>query len=71
MIRWAQALSRAAQWNDRTVVDGATDGVADGTVGGGRLLALVQSGYVQTYLTIAMGLIAALAYVLGRAGGSP
>ncbi len=71
VIRWAQALSRAAQWNDRTVVDGATDGVADGTVGGGRLLALVQSGYVQTYLTIAMGLIAALAYVLGRAGGSP
>jgi NADH-quinone oxidoreductase subunit L len=71
VIRWTQALSRAAQWNDRTVVDGATDGVASGTVGGGRLLALVQSGYVQIYLTIAVGLIAVLAYVLGRAGGTP
>ena len=71
VIRWAQALSRAAQWNDRTVVDGVTDGVASGTVGGGRLLALLQSGYVQTYVMIAVGLVAALAYVLGRAGGSP
>jgi NADH-quinone oxidoreductase subunit L len=71
VIRGAQALSRAAQWNDRTVVDGATDGIAGGTVGGGRLLALVQSGYVQIYLTVAVGLIAALAYVFGRAGVTP
>jgi NADH-quinone oxidoreductase subunit L len=71
VIRWAQALSRAAQWNDRTVVDGATDGLAGGTVGGGRLLALVQSGYVQIYLTVAVGLIAVLAYVFGRSGGAP
>jgi len=71
VIRWAVALARAAHWNDRTIVDGATDGLADGTIGGGRLLALVQSGYVQVYLTVALGLIAALAYVLGRAGGVP
>ncbi len=71
VIRWAQALARAAQWNDRNVVDGATDGVASGTIGGGRILALVQSGYVQIYLTVAVALIAALAYVLGRSGAVP
>jgi len=66
VVRWAAALARAAQWNDRTVVDGATDGMANGTVGGGRLLALVQSGNVQAYLTVAVLLLAALAYALGR-----
>ena len=71
VVRWAVALSRAAQWSDRTVVDGATDGLAGGTVRSGRLLALVQSGYVQVYLTIAVALVAALAYVLGRAGATP
>jgi NADH-quinone oxidoreductase subunit L len=69
VIRWATALSRAAQWNDRNVVDGATDGVASGTVGGGRILALVQSGYVQAYLAVAVTLIAALAVVLASVGG--
>ncbi|HXY69631.1 MAG TPA: NADH-quinone oxidoreductase subunit L [Gemmatimonadales bacterium] len=69
VIRWATALSRAAHWNDRTLVDGATDGVANGTIGGGRLLALVQSGYVQVYLAVAVGLVAALAWALGAAGG--
>ncbi len=71
VIRWAVALSRAAHWSDRTVVDGATDGLASGTVGSGRLLALVQSGYVQAYLTVAAVLIAALAYLLGRPGATP
>jgi hypothetical protein len=50
-------------------VDGATDGVASGTVGGGRILALVQSGYVQAYLAVAVTLIAALAVVLASVGG--
>jgi len=68
VVRWATALSRAAQWNDRTVVDGATDGVANGTIGGGRLLALLQSGYVQIYVAVAVGLVAALAYALGTGG---
>ena len=70
VIRWAGALSRAAHWNDRTVVDGATDGIASATVGGGRLLALLQSGYVQVYLAIALTLVAALAYVLAGLGGA-
>jgi hypothetical protein len=49
-------------------VDGATDGVANGTIGGGRLLALLQSGYVQIYVAVAVGLVAALAYALGTGG---
>ena len=71
VIRWAAALARAAHWNDRTIVDGTTDGVGSGTVGGGRLLALVQSGNVQAYLTIAVLLLAALAYALGRMAVTP
>jgi NADH-quinone oxidoreductase subunit L len=69
VIRWATALSRAAHWNDETIVNGATDGVANGTVGGGRILALVQNGYVQAYLAVAAVLIALLAFLLARAGG--
>jgi NADH-quinone oxidoreductase subunit L len=68
VIRWATALSRAAQWHDETVVNGAGDGVASGTVGGGRILALVQNGYVQAYLAVAAVLIAAFAFVLARTG---
>jgi NADH-quinone oxidoreductase subunit L len=68
VIRWATALSRAAHWNDETIVNGATDGVANGTVGGGRILALVQNGYVQAYLAIAVVLIALFAFVVSRAG---
>ena len=68
VIRWATALSRAAHWHDETIVNGATDGVANGTVGGGRILALVQNGYVQAYLAIAAVLIAAFAFMLARMG---
>jgi hypothetical protein len=63
------ALSRAAHWNDERIVNGATDGLANGAVGGGRLLSLVQSGYVQAYLAVAVTLIAVLAAALGRPGG--
>ncbi|HVO35048.1 MAG TPA: NADH-quinone oxidoreductase subunit L [Gemmatimonadales bacterium] len=69
VIRWATALSRAAHWNDERIVNGATDGLANGTVGGGRLLALVQNGYVQAYLAVVVTLIAVLAAVLSRVGG--
>jgi len=68
VIRWATALSRAAHWNDEKVVNGATDGLASGTVGGGRLLALIQNGYVQAYLAVVVTLIAVLAAVLDRLG---
>jgi len=69
VIRWATALSRAAHWNDERVVNGATDGLANGAVGGGRLLALVQNGYVQAYLAVVVTAIAVLAAVLSRLGG--
>ena len=69
VIRWATALSRAAHWNDERIVNGATDGLANGAAQGGRLLALVQNGYVQAYLAVAVTLIAVLAAVLGRPGG--
>ena len=68
VIRWATALSRAAHWNDERIVNGATDGLANGTVGSGRLLALVQNGYVQAYLSVVVTLIAVLAAVLTRLG---
>jgi len=68
VVRLANALSRAAKWNDHTVLDGASDLVADGTVGGGRLLALLQTGYVQAYVAVAVTLIAVLtAWMTGGA----
>lgn len=69
VVRWATALSRAARWNDETLVNGAGDGVASGTVGGGRFLALVQNGYVQAYLAVTVTMIAVLALVLAVSGG--
>ena len=69
VIRAATALSRAAHWNDERIVNGATDGLANGTVGGGRLLSLVQNGYVQAYLAVVVTLIAVLAALLARLGG--
>jgi NADH-quinone oxidoreductase subunit L len=68
VIRWVTALARAAHWNDEHVVNGATDGLAETTVDGGRLLALVQSGQVQIYLAVAVTLVGVLAYVLGSGG---
>jgi NADH-quinone oxidoreductase subunit L len=61
VVRLANALSRAAKWNDHTVLDGASDAVAHGAIGSGRLLALLQSGYVQAYVATAVTLLAALA----------
>ena len=71
IVRWALALSRAAKWNDHTVLDGASDVVADGTVWGGRILAMVQNGYVQAYLAAAVSVVAALGIWLTRTGGQP
>jgi len=61
VVRLATALSRAAKWNDHTVLDGASDAVANGTVGSGRILALLQTGYVQVYVAMAVTFVAALA----------
>ena len=71
LVRWGTALSRAARWHDHTVLDGASDGVASGTVWGGRILARVQGGYVQAYVAVAISLIAALGVWLVRRGGLP
>jgi NADH-quinone oxidoreductase subunit L len=71
VVRWALALSRAAKWNDHTVLDGASDIVADGTVWGGRILSMVQNGYVQAYLAAAISVVAALGIWLVRTGGQP
>jgi NADH-quinone oxidoreductase subunit L len=69
VVRAGAALARAARWHDQTVLDGATDGFAAGTVGGGRILARLQNGYVQVYVAIAVSLLVALAVWLS--GGLP
>jgi len=71
VIRWTLALSRAAKWNDHTVLDGASDGVAQGTVWGGRILSMVQNGFVQAYVAVAISVVAALGIWLTRTGGLP
>ena len=71
VVRWAVALSRAAKWNDHTVLDGASDRVAEGTVWGGRILSLAQSGFVQAYVAVGISVVAALGIWLVRIGGRP
>jgi len=71
VVRWTVALSRAARWNDHTVLDGASDGVAQGTVWGGRILSLAQSGFVQAYVAVGISVVAALGIWLVRIGGRP
>ncbi len=71
VVRWTVALSRAAKWNDHTVFDGASDVVGQGTVWGGRILSMVQNGFVQAYIAVAVSVIAALGIWLTRTGGLP
>jgi len=71
VVRWTVALSRGARWNDHTVLDGASDGVAQGTVWGGRILSLAQSGFVQAYVAVGISVVAALGIWLVRIGGRP
>ena len=71
VVRWAVALSRAAKWNDHTVLDGASDGVAQGTIWGGRILSMAQNGFVQAYVAVAISVVAALGIWLTRTGGLP
>jgi NADH-quinone oxidoreductase subunit L len=70
VVRLAVALARLARWNEHTVLDGASDGFAAGTVGSGRLLQRVQAGFVQIYLAVLVTLVAALAiWLTWPAGG--
>jgi NADH-quinone oxidoreductase subunit L len=59
---------QAAADFDRTVVDGAVNGVAALVRGGGRGLRVLQSGYVRSYaLGLGVGVIGLLGYFLTRA----
>jgi NADH-quinone oxidoreductase subunit L len=71
IVRAAGALSRAARWNDQVVLDGAGDGLGAATVDGGRLLARLQNGYVQMYVSVALAVMAGLAAWLLGGGGMP
>ncbi len=52
---------------DRTVVDGAVNGVAALVRGGGKGLRVLQSGYVRSYaLGVSVGVVALLGYFLTR-----
>jgi NADH-quinone oxidoreductase subunit L len=70
IVRLAVALSRLARWNEHTVLDGASDGFASGTVGSGRVLARLQAGWVQMYLAVLLTLVAGLAVWLTWPGGA-
>ncbi|MGH9084128.1 MAG: NADH-quinone oxidoreductase subunit L [Acidimicrobiales bacterium] len=60
---------QAASDFDRTVIDGAVDGVAGLVRRGGRGLRVVQSGYVRSYaLGVGVGVIVLLGYFLTRVG---
>jgi NADH-quinone oxidoreductase subunit L len=60
-------FSRFFTLNDRRVVDGSIDGVCRGTVGFGRLLGFLQSGYLQYNLYIIVVVLAGMAlyFLLG------
>jgi len=52
---------------DRTVVDGAVNGVAGAVRGGGKGMRVLQSGFVRSYaLGVAVGVVGLLAYFLTR-----
>jgi NADH-quinone oxidoreductase subunit L len=57
-IRWGGRVAAAAWWFDRTIVDGAVNGIGAATTDAGRGLRRVQTGRVQNYaLGIALGLL--------------
>jgi NADH-quinone oxidoreductase subunit L len=62
-----RAAFEGAATFDRTVVDGAVNGVAALVAGSGRRLRAVQSGYVRSYaLGVAVGVVVLLAYFMTR-----
>ena len=63
-----QAFEAVATF-DRTVIDGAVNGVGGAVRGGGKGLRVIQSGFVRSYaLGVAVGAVALLAYFLTRSG---
>jgi NADH-quinone oxidoreductase subunit L len=62
-----RAAFEATATFDRTIVDGAVNGVASLVRGSGRRLRTVQSGYVRSYaLGVAVGVVVLLAYFMTR-----
>ncbi|QGG93811.1 NADH-quinone oxidoreductase subunit L [Actinomarinicola tropica] len=61
-------LFEAAAWFDRTIIDGAVNGVATGVRAGGTALRTVQTGFVRTYaLAIGLGAVLVAVWFLTRA----
>ena len=66
----ARKLFDGIAWFDRTIIDGAVNGVAAVVRAGGGRLRTVQSGYVRNYaLGVAAGAIVLVALILTRAVG--
>ncbi|MDM7832208.1 NADH-quinone oxidoreductase subunit L [Cellulomonas sp. MW9] len=65
LVEPGQHLTRSLVYVDKTVVDGATVGVGQTTVGLGQLLRKTQTGYVRSYAaTMLLGLVVLVATVL-------
>ncbi|MCU1455757.1 MAG: nuoL [Acidimicrobiales bacterium] len=61
-------LFDAVSWFDRTIIDGAVNGVATLVRGGGDRVRVLQSGYVRNYaLGVAFGAIVLVGLLLSRA----
>ena len=56
-----RGISRLCYLNDRKVIDGSIDGICEGTVESGRVLAFLQTGMVQYRLLAIFGVLALLA----------
>ncbi len=62
------AVFNAADWFDRTIIDGTVNGVASGVRAGGTALRVLQTGLARTYaLSIVVGAVLIAAWFLTRA----
>ena len=56
-----RGISRLCYQNDRKVIDGSIEGICEGTVGSGRVVAFLQTGMVQYRLLAIFAVLALLA----------
>jgi NADH-quinone oxidoreductase subunit L len=63
--RVIDGITRLALVIDRQAIDAAVDGVGSGTKSTGAVVAALQAGRVQLYLSITLGLLAGLVLYLG------
>ena len=59
-----EGVTRASLFVDRKVIDRTADALGDGTYAAGTAASSLQSGRVQTYISITLGLLAGLALYL-------